>query len=87
MNKLRLPIANPCHEDWDAMHTEGRGSRFCDQCAKSVHNLSEMTESDAHALLAKPRGADGLCIRYTAEADGRVRFRSPLDPRSRTDGL
>ena len=77
MHKRKLPIANPCHENWDAMHAEGGGARFCDQCSKSVHNLSDMTESDAQELLAAPRGKDGLCIRYTAEPSGKVRFRTP----------
>jgi hypothetical protein len=77
MNKLRLPIANPCHEDWDAMNDQGGGRRFCDVCTKAVHDLSDMTENEAKVLLDAPRPADGLCIRFTSNTTGQVRFRTP----------
>lgn len=77
MKKLRLPIADPCHQNWDGMDEQGGGKRFCDSCSKNVHDLSEMTEPQARQLLDAPRPQDGLCIRYASHHDGSVRFRTP----------
>lgn len=76
MHKIHLPIANPCHEDWDAMRREPDARRFCDQCDKSVHDLSAMTERAAKDLLSAPRSGR-ICIRYKTDARGRVRFSDP----------
>ena len=73
MHKRHLPIANPCHEDWDAMDRSDGAKRFCDQCTKHVHDLSSMTRVEAETLLSAPR--DGrICIRYSSDVSGRVRF-------------
>lgn len=48
--------------------------RFCDKCDKHVHNLSEMTERQATALLDAQDGAP-MCVRYRVGGDGRIRFR------------
>ena len=71
MNRDQLPIPEPCSASWDAM-TGGASSRFCDHCSKHVHDLSAMTEGEAVRLLAGP---GSLCVRYTADADGRVLHR------------
>lgn len=57
----RLTIASPCSEDWNAMNGNDR-VRFCSHCEKSVHNLSEMTRSEALMLVKKSQGR--LCVRY-----------------------
>ena len=77
MHKLHLPIADPCHENWEAMGDEGGGKRFCESCSKKVHDLSQLTEAQARTLLEAPRPASGLCIRYASHHDGTVRFRTP----------
>lgn len=56
--------------------------RFCDKCDKHVHNLSEMTEREARALLERAEGAS-LCVRYRVRTDGNVRFR----PQARRAGF
>lgn len=76
MRTLHLPIADPCHEDWDAMSPEAQG-RFCGKCTKRVHDLSSMTEDEAQALL-RARAGGRICVRYEHEADGRIRFRRAL---------
>lgn len=76
-----LHIQEPCHQDWDAMESQGQ-RRFCDACTKHVHDLSAMTETEARALLDAPRPQDGLCIRYTSAPDGRVVFRDAPAPSS-----
>lgn len=69
-----VPIADPCHADWDSMDAKG-ARRFCEQCDKHVHDLSSMTRPEAAALVAS-RGSDRLCVRYRVAADGTIRFQS-----------
>ncbi len=69
-----LTIAEPCSASWDEMDG-GDERRFCAHCQKHVHHLSAMTPQAARSLLGAPRGAaDSLCVRYTADPGGAVRF-------------
>jgi len=72
MKSSTLPIASPCHESWDAM-SGAAAQRFCGVCQKDVHNLSAMRHDEAQALLREKAG-EHLCVRYTAEVDGTMRF-------------
>jgi hypothetical protein len=81
MVRLHLPIANPCHEDWDGMTRDG-ARRFCQSCDKHVHDLSDMSEAEGMALLSRPRDRQ-LCVRYRAAADGTVLFRPESTPAPR----
>ncbi len=69
-----VPIASPCGVDWSTMTRREANKRFCDACKKHVHDLSSMDESEARALLEAP-ATEGLCVRYLADARGRVTFR------------
>jgi hypothetical protein len=73
MHSDSVKIESPCHESWDAMQGEG-ARRFCGVCQKDVHNLSAMGQAEARALLAAS-AKDSLCVRYSSEADGTLRFR------------
>lgn len=75
LKRLRLPIAEPCHEDWDAMRGEGAG-RFCDVCEKNVTNLSDMSRSQASEFLRQNAGKN-VCVRYRSARDGEIRFNDP----------
>jgi hypothetical protein len=75
MKALHLPIADPCHEDWDAMDPQQQG-RFCGKCTKHVHDLSAMTQDEADALL-RQRAGSRICVRYEHDDEGRIRFRRP----------
>ncbi|MCB9568317.1 MAG: hypothetical protein H6710_14095 [Myxococcales bacterium] len=66
-----LPINTPCDESWSAMRG-GPSRRFCDVCARDVHDLSQMTERDARTLLAG--ASERLCVRYAIGHDGAIRF-------------
>lgn len=70
MDKKNLPIAEPCDASWEAM-TGDEKRRFCSSCDKHVHHLSEMTRREAESLLASE---PGLCVRYSHDERGRVRF-------------
>lgn len=72
MHRARLPIADPCHERFDAMEGDG-AQRFCASCRTHVHDLSQMTEREAAAFLAR-RSGEKVCVRYRADAAGRLRF-------------
>jgi hypothetical protein len=76
MRPIHLPIADPCHEDWDAMEPRERG-RFCAHCRKDVHDLSSMTEDDARELL-RARAGTRLCVNYRHDGHGRILFRTAL---------
>lgn len=49
--------------------------RFCDHCAKHVHDLSEMTPEAALELVERSEGR--LCVRYVPDTAGAPTFREP----------
>src|SRR5581483_3021846 len=57
----------PCTEDWDSMVGNDR-VRFCQHCAKDVHNISNMTRKQAETLVLKSNG--NLCLKYFQNHDG-----------------
>jgi hypothetical protein len=64
-----VEVKTPCLQSWKEM----RGSdqiRFCDHCAKDVHNLSQMTRKQARKIVAQSNG--GICVRYIRRPDGRI---------------
>lgn len=73
MRRTHLPIATPCHENWDAMDRVERG-RFCHSCDKQVFDLSSMTEREATGVLQEHAGTK-ICVRYCHDAGGQIRFR------------
>ncbi|MFT4623101.1 MAG: hypothetical protein ACI8PZ_001757 [Myxococcota bacterium] len=85
MHRDELPIPSPCSADWSGMDGD-RARRFCGACTKHVHDLSEMTAAEARDLLTRERST-GLCVRYTARPDGRIRHRSVLASTARALAL
>src|SRR6476661_9732339 len=54
-------VGSPCGESWEKMEGNER-IRFCSHCAKSVHDLSQMTRKQASKfVLGESRD---ICIRY-----------------------
>lgn len=66
-----LRVATPCTARWDQMTGDDR-VRHCDQCDKSVYNLSGMTRDEAEALVIERNGK--LCARYYQRRDGTIIF-------------
>jgi hypothetical protein len=64
-----LTVKEPCRAEWREMQGNDE-VRFCDHCAKNVHNLSAMTRADALRLVEESRG--GLCIRLEKTSTGSV---------------
>ncbi len=75
MRMSELPIAEPCHEAWDAMDRSPGARRFCDRCTKHVHDLSALTEPEARAVLASA-GTERICVRYRVDGSGVLKFRA-----------
>jgi hypothetical protein len=69
---MKVAINDPCPADWRGMSGDNK-RRFCGQCKKHVHNLSEMTEAEAKRLLCAKKD---LCVRYVAKEDGDVGFQA-----------
>ena len=71
MKRDEISIPKPCSADWGEMSGDEQ-RRFCGQCSKSVHNISEMTEPEARTLLRQP----DVCVRFATQPDGTIRFQS-----------
>lgn len=71
MHADQLHIAEPCTADWEQMSGDER-RRFCGQCQRHVHDLNQLTETEALDLL---ENQDEVCVQYRAQVDGTVRFR------------
>ena len=64
-----IRIATPCSADWNAMEGDDR-VRYCATCSKSVYNISNMTSTEAAALIAEREGK--VCVRYFQRKDGTI---------------
>lgn len=70
----RIQIKEPCNSDWDSMIGNDQ-VRFCEHCALSVHDLSQMTRKRARRVVAKSNGR--LCVRYHRRPDGSLVTKMP----------
>jgi hypothetical protein len=68
-----IRIASPCSADWNTMIGDDR-VRHCGQCNLNVYNLSAMSGSEAHDLVAEHEGR--LCVRFYHRKDGTVLTRN-----------
>jgi hypothetical protein len=74
MERSKLVIPEPCPAEWNEMSGDAE-RRFCNSCQKHVHNLSAMTPQAAARLVeGKPADGRSLCIRYTPDVTGEVRY-------------
>lgn len=64
-----IHIATPCHAAWDKM-TGSDQARFCQTCAKKVYNLSDMSRSEAEALLSAK--SELPCVKFYQREDGTI---------------
>ena len=73
-NNIQLQVADPCHENWNAMTAVEQG-RYCQSCQKTVTDFSMMTDKEILNHLSK-RDAD-LCGRFTADQLDRTLIGEP----------
>ena len=53
-----VSVASPCPASWEAMAGDDR-VRSCGQCQRQVYNLSELSRSEAEALVGPGEGDAG----------------------------
>ncbi len=63
-----LTIPSPCSADWNSMIGNNQ-VRFCEHCQLNVHDLSQLTRSQAERLIARANGR--VCVRYHTDDKGR----------------
>ena len=63
--KLRLTIAEPCHENWDAMSPVEKG-KFCGSCQKQVVDFSNMSDRLVAEFFKKP-STGSVCGRFMTD--------------------
>lgn len=62
-----ITVNSPCLADWEQM-TGNDQVRFCEHCNLKVHNISELSYSQAARLVAHSQGR--LCVRYYRDSQG-----------------
>lgn len=62
MERFRLDIPKPCHEDWEKMTLDGNG-RFCGSCAKTVVDFTKMKAAEIQQYFIENRGKK-VCGRF-----------------------
>jgi hypothetical protein len=77
MNDLRVSFPKPCSERWDDMRPQGC-NRFCEQCDKTIHDLSQLILEDAEQLA---RSDGEICVRAEVGPGGLVRLKSSRSAR------
>ncbi len=76
MHQDDLPITGPCPVRQDLGTPDEWREWFCPRCQTPTHNLSDMTEPQARAFIARRRGQTG-CVSYRTDAAGNIVFRRP----------
>ena len=66
MEKLRITIPTPCHENWNEMTATARG-RFCQVCEKEVVDFTNMSTSDILAFFLNRKSKGSVCSLLSEE--------------------
>jgi hypothetical protein len=61
MQKIKLSIPDPCQQNWDHMTASQQG-RFCNACAKTVIDFSQMSDADVLNYFSRS-GDEKVCGR------------------------
>lgn len=65
----RVNVASPCAMSFEDMDGDEK-VRFCQQCRKNVHNLSNMSKKEAAEVIAKSNGK--VCAFFSRDAKGKI---------------
>lgn len=72
MHRDEIKIPKPCDEPWENMSGCG-AERHCARCAKSVYDLSEMTEDEVERLMT--HRPPNLCVSYLTDDQGLIQLK------------
>jgi hypothetical protein len=72
MHSDEVKIPKPCDEPWENMSGCGV-ERHCARCAKSVYDLSEMTEDEVEQLMT--HRPPNLCVSYLTDDHGLIQLK------------
>ncbi|MCW3086446.1 MAG: hypothetical protein JWP12_3812 [Bacteroidetes bacterium] len=61
-NEIKISIPKPCHENWNEMTPNEKGS-FCMKCAKTVVDFTKKTTEEIRDFLTEQRG-NKICGRF-----------------------
>lgn len=79
MHRDEIPIASPCGVYWNGMTLADAKKRFCADCKKHVHDLSQMSRAEARTLLSST-ATENLCVRYLHDERGEIWFAPEAAP-------
>jgi hypothetical protein len=65
MQKIKISLPEPCHENWNNMTASSQG-RFCNTCAKSVIDFSSMTDAEVLNYFSLVKD-DNICGRVSPD--------------------
>ncbi|MDI9309029.1 MAG: hypothetical protein QM535_02340 [Limnohabitans sp.] len=65
MERFKITIPKPCHENWDEMTPEDKG-RFCSVCSKTVVDFTEMNNEQVNGFFAENKDKK-VCGRFKNE--------------------
>lgn len=80
MQSIQLSIPEPCQQNWGNMQPNNEG-RFCNFCAKTVVDFTDMSDEELLAYFAKP-ATGSICGRVNNIQLERV-LQAPAKPRKR----
>ncbi len=75
-DNMKIQIANPCHENWNAMTPNKQGA-FCLSCEKTVVDFSKMNDEEIRNYLMTHLN-DKVCGRFKNEQLQQAEKPSPL---------
>lgn len=75
MQKLKLAIPKPCHENWDTMLPEEKG-KFCQSCAKTVFDFTKSSTDEIASIFKKNKG-EKICGRFRREQLESIKIEIP----------
>lgn len=73
---LKIQIPKPCHEDWNLM-TPNQQGRFCDSCAKSVVDFTQMKTPEIQQYFIQNQGKK-VCGRFNNDQLESIRISIPM---------
>ena len=77
-NKFQIQIPEPCHEKWSDMTPNEKG-RYCDQCAKTIVDFSQVSDNELAQLFIQKKGK--ICGRFnTTQLNRDIQIPMPAKP-------